>query len=50
MRFSRLRLAIVAAGAGFLIAGGWPRAAGMIVPLLAFAVTVVLHVRLLNSA
>jgi hypothetical protein len=48
VRFSRLRLAIVAAAAGLLIAGGLAAAVWLIVPILAFAVTVVLHARLLN--
>ena len=46
--FSRLRLAIVAAAAGVLLAGGLAAAIWLIPFVLAFAVTAGLHARLLN--
>jgi hypothetical protein len=48
LRFSRLRLGIVAAAVGILIAGGLDAASWLFLPLGAFVITAVLHARLLN--
>jgi hypothetical protein len=48
LRFSQVRLAIAAAGAVILIAGGLDAAPWLLLPFAAFVVTAVLHARLLN--
>ena len=48
VRFSRLRLLIAAAAVAIPIVGGLTAAPWLTVPVLAFAVTAVLHARLLN--